>query len=123
PEYSVSPSVPHGIAAGPDNNIWFTDNNAPASIGRIATDGSALTKFTTGLTSTSPWRITAGPDGALWFVDHTSNGGKYGRVTTSGAITEYSGATGIPQDIVAGPDGNPWIAEGANPGKIGRITT
>jgi len=62
-----------------------------------------------------------GPDGALWFTEYAGN--KIGRITTSGAITEYAiptpsaGALGI----TTGPDGALWFAEGAN--QIGRVTT
>lgn len=68
--------------------------------------------------------ITAGPDGALWFTDHTSLDipNQVGRITTSGAITEYRlAACGCtPGGIVTGSDGALWFAEGT---RIGRITT
>jgi streptogramin lyase len=66
--------------------------------------------------------IFPGPDGALWFTENKTN--KIGRITTSGAVTEFtiptanSGAEGI----AAGPDGALWFTENkAN--QIGRITT
>ena len=64
--------------------------------------------------------ITAGPDGALWFTE--SYGNKIGRITTSGAITEYPVPTAGsgPYGITAGPDGALWFAdEGAN--RIGEV--
>ncbi len=57
-----------------------------------------------------PGGITAGPDGALWFTN-TGNGGSIGRITTAGAVTNYTG-TGIsdPVDMIAaGTDGALWF--------------
>ena len=59
-----------------------------------------------------PAGIAAGPDGALWFTEE--NGNRIGRITTAGAITEYT--TGLsagarPAEIVAGPDGRLWFTE------------
>ncbi len=69
----------------------------------------------------SPGAITSGSDGALWF---TEGANKIGRMTTSGAVTEYPipTANSNPSGIAAGPDGALWFAEN-NSGKIGRITT
>jgi streptogramin lyase len=55
--------------------------------------------------------IAAGPDGALWFSELT--GGKLGRITTAGVITEYPAPTPNSDalGIVAGPDGNLWLTE------------
>ena len=68
-------------------------------------------------------RIAVGPDNNLWFTE--LNGSKIGKITTSGAITEYTIVnTGTPQPwgIASGPDGNLWFTEsGGN--KIGKITT
>jgi streptogramin lyase len=70
----------------------------------------------------TPWSIVTGPDGNLWFTEVAGN--KIGRITTSGAVTEYpiptrgAGAVGI----VKGPDGNLWFTETAA-GKIGRMAT
>jgi streptogramin lyase len=63
--------------------------------------------------------ITAGPDGSLWFAD---DAGKIDRITTSGAITEYTLATlnSQPFGVTVGPDEAIWFTELA--GKIGRIS-
>jgi streptogramin lyase len=72
-----------------------------------------------------PTAIVTGPDGNLWFTEFL--GDKIGRLTTGGALTEFSFSTG-PGDtghgalsIAVGPDGNLWFAEyyGNN---ISRIT-
>jgi streptogramin lyase len=105
---------PAGITAGPDGNIWFTEENGNR-IGRI-TPGGAITEF--GLPAGSlPVEITPGPDGALWFTEAGSN--SIGRITTSGAITHRS-VSGAPDGIVAGPDGNIWFTEPAA-NRIGKL--
>ncbi len=68
-----------------------------------------------------PAGIVAGPDGALWFTNNRNN--SIGRITTTGAVTIYSG-TGVdePNGIAAGADGALWFTNfGDN--SIGRITT
>ncbi len=115
-------SGPTGITAGPDGNLWFTENTANR-IGRI-TPAGVVTDFN--LTAGSgPKSITAGPDGNLWFTEF--NGSRIGRITTDGVVSEFS--AGItpgcePEAITAGPDGNLWFTE-ASPtlSGIGRITT
>ena len=63
----------------------------------------------------------AGPDGALWFTNYGNN--SIGRITTSGAVTNYTGpGIGDPDQIVAGPDGALWFTNLDN-NSIGRITT
>jgi virginiamycin B lyase len=67
-----------------------------------------------------PEGITTGPDGALWFTEYA--GGRIGRITTRGEITEFPTITinSNPRSIITGPDGALWFTEeGAK--KIGRI--
>src|SRR5260370_9270065 len=66
-------------------------------------------------------RVRAGADGNLWF---TNRAGKIGRITTSGAITEFSGglnAGSMPFSIASGPDGNLWFADQGTTSAIGMI--
>jgi streptogramin lyase len=70
--------------------------------------------------------ITAGFDGNLWFTDQGGTFGvpdRIGRITPSGAVTEYPLPTPIRDlsGIAAGPDKNLWFTE-AYANKIGRIT-
>ena len=57
----------------------------------------------------------------LWF---TEGGGKIGRITTAGYITEYPVLTSgsNPLGITVGPDGKLWFTENAT-NKIGNVTT
>ena len=60
-------SVPIGIAAGPDGNLWFTED-VGNRIGRITTAG-VVTEFPFRRASSEPVGIAAGPDGNLWFTE------------------------------------------------------
>jgi virginiamycin B lyase len=120
-----STSLPAGITAGPDGNLWFTEGQA---VGRITPSGS-VTEFPVpaGLVAGSPTGIVAGPDGNLWFTEpnagNTQNISHVGRITPSGTITEFPVPTlnSGPIGITAGPDGNLWFTESLVD-KIGRIT-
>lgn len=70
----------------------------------------------------NPAGITTGPDGNLWFVENTGNA--IGKMTTSGAITEYALPNGgsRPWQITTGPDGNLWFTE-QDGNRIGKMTT
>ena len=117
-------SQPTGIAAGPDGNLWFTQQGNSGAIGRI-TPAGVITEFTAGLSANAkPTEITAGPDGNLWFTEQ-GNSGAIGRITPAGVITEFTDGLSVdsePTGIAAGPDGNLWFTEQANPGRIGRIS-
>ena len=106
----------HGIAAGPDGNLWFTEYDGNR-VGRI-TPGGTVTEFSAGITAgAKPHGIAAGPDGNLWFTEGL--GDNVGRITTTGTVTEFPGST-LAGEITAGPDGNMWFTESV--GSIGRIT-
>ena len=64
--------------------------------------------------------VTKGADGNLWFTEPSQ--GKIGRMTPSGAVTEFPLPNGHSASgaITSGPDGNLWFTEGD---RIGRITT
>ena len=115
----TSGSGPFGIAAGPDGNVWFTEDLGN-KIGRITPAGS-ITEYSVPTTGSRPSGIAAGPDGNLWFTE--GKGNKIGRITPAGSITEYLVPTtgSWPSGIAAGPDGNLWFTEDLG-NKIGRIT-
>ncbi len=88
-----------------------------------AAQAAAITDFSAGL-SAAPGAITPGPDGNLWFTEPHA----LGRITTSGAITEFGTAHGLSAgsdlfgDITVGSDGNLWFSDDGTPKAIGRIT-
>ena len=107
-------SQPGDIVTGPDGNLWFTEYFQQSGIGRMTITGAYVHFLFSG-----PASVTVGPDGALWFTSITNN---VGRITTSGAITQFpvppsNGSEGI----VTGPDGNLWITH--NSFVITRLTT
>ena len=126
--------TPEGIVAGPDGALWVAawDAGQKGVILRVTTDGR-IARYPLQSDSSQATGITLGPDGALWFTEKTGN--RIGRITTSGAVTEYALPTSstagqcgqrCPLHIATGPDGALWFTEsqfaagGGN--KIGRIT-
>jgi len=112
----------HGIIAGPDGNLWFTETYTNR-IGKITTTG-VITEYSSGGIR-GPYGITAGPDGNLWFTENYS--GRVGKITTAGVVTEYSNGIRLqgarPAEITVGSDRNVWfIEEGGFGNRIGRIT-
>ena len=98
-EIPTANSGPSGIAQGPDDGLWFTENMAN-KIGSI-TVGGTVTEYRVPTDNSGPSAIAQGPDDALWFTENLA--GKIGRITTDGRITEYviptvnSGPFGIAQ--------------------------
>ncbi len=111
-------SGPDQITAGPDGNLWFTEEN-PHQVARI-TPAGLVTEFSAGI-SAGTAGITTGPDHNLWFTEF--NGPDVALSTPSGAVTEFSlPPASQPANITVGPDGNLWFTDSAT-SKIGRITT
>jgi len=116
---------PEAITAGPDGNIWFTEENR-SKLGFINPTTLAFTEYNlpspNNAMNTVSYGITAGPDKNIWFTEWNQD--KIGFVTPQGKFTEYAlaNAAARPFGIVTGPDGDLWFTEAAG-GMIGRITT
>ena len=110
-------ALPHGVVAGPDDAIWFTERSAN-QIGRLDLSGT-FTEYA--LEGTDPTVIVVGPDGNLWFTEQAGN--RIGRISTAGALVEWelSNPASAPAGIAAGPDGNLWITLRAA-SAIGRLS-
>jgi streptogramin lyase len=107
-----------GITVGSDGAFWIADSTNFGTIWRRTISGDVTDYPLSG----APEFTALGSDGAVWFSQAFSN--QIGRISTSGAITEYplpSGAS-YPLGIVSGPDGSLWFAEFMG-NRIGRITT
>ena len=90
---------------------------------RRISNRSSVETLPTSIDSSGPSGIVAGPDGNLWFTEST--GGRIGRITTAGAVSEFStgpGSDSSPEGIAKGPDGNLWFADQSG-NRIGRTTT
>jgi streptogramin lyase len=116
-------SFPYDIVAGPDGNVWFTENN-PNSIGEFVALGGGAGIGEHPITSSSmpgnnslygALGLTSGPDGQLWFTESqcVEDPCFVGSISTGGTINVYGTPTADvgPQDITAGPDGNLWFTE------------
>ncbi len=124
-----------GIAAGPNNTLWFTisEYQSGIAIGEYNISSGQFTFYTNGLTANAnPYSLAFGPDGNVWFTDTSQTAPAIGVLNIStGTITEYPlqagngnyGTASVPNDIVAGPDGNMWFTDNsqASPG-IGKVT-
>ncbi|MCE7874197.1 hypothetical protein DYH09_28020 [bacterium CPR1] len=97
------------ICAGPDGNMWFTEN-ALAQVGRMDTSGVVINELPCG---PFPTTIVSGPDGRLWLIrDDLAIGGvdAIEAMTTTGTVTTFLlPVDSNPQDICVGPDGNLWV--------------
>ncbi len=126
-------SVPWGIAAGPNNTIWFVEFSSN-KIGRIdlaqltgcaANPGQCLTEWDVPNSGKGPIAIAAGSDGNMWFTENGSK--RIGMITPAGIASDFA-ATRSPSFITAGPSSDPsslWYTEGnSNEGaRVVRITT
>ncbi len=123
-EYPVpsASSHPVDIVAGPDGNLWFTENSAN-QIGKMTPSG-VITEYPIPTSASAPLGITAGPDGNLWFTEAAV--AKIAKITTAGAVTEYTLPPNFqtPSYITAGSDGNLWFTlEGGSDAGVGNVTT
>ena len=111
---------PYGIAAGPDGNLWFTEEFG--GIGRINPATHDIQEFTVSATQNPLLEnITAGPDGDLWFTEGARN--RIGRIdpmagstaAIQASITEFTVPTANTDTsgITVGSDGNLWFTEEA----------
>lgn len=64
-------SGPVGIAAGPDGNLWVTEELG-GKIARVTPAGK-ITEYDVPTPSSNPWNITVGPDRNLWFTESGAN--------------------------------------------------
>jgi streptogramin lyase len=111
-------------AAGADGNIWFANagsNGSAYGIGKISVSGVGtdyLTKFRTK-------DVARGVGGVMWFT--VAGQSKVGFVSTVGTdLTLFGqGISGIPNQIVTGPDGNEYFDElvpGTGQAAVAKIT-
>src|SRR5271157_33010 len=78
----------YAITAGPDGNLWYTDNLSN-KIGKISPSTGNVTQYIIPTDSAYPIGIAPGPDGNLWFTEDLAN--KIGKISpATGSFTEYN---------------------------------
>jgi len=113
--------LPFQIVRGPGKTLWFTTTR----INRITTSG-IIKRFSLPAGDCAKEYLTEGPDKNIWFTDSCSD--KIGKMTPTGALTEYSiplQGNGSPTGITSGPDGNLWftVTGQSSDTRIGKIST
>ena len=111
PTFSLAHGRPTSLAGGPDGALWMTVDGGPGqpdAITRFTADPPARAVATRLPATSDPRSIVAGPDGALWFVE----GGRIGRITTTGALTYRPWAPRPPRSPPA-RSGSLWYAQGS----------
>lgn len=120
-----SEASPWGIVTGPDGNLWFTESSEKGnSIGVMSPEGMMLHQYPIPTPNAGAEGIVVGADSNIWFTEARAN--KIGRITTAGAITEFSipTATANAYYLTAAPDGTVWFAEDqSSANRIGVVKT
>ena len=106
-EIPISPAsggvtiLPYRITAGPDGNLWFTENST-GGIGMVTVTANPasdpITTIpipTTVISDPQPKGIVTGPDGSVWFADAS---GAVGQVTSQKG-NRRSAAPAPPRDV------------------------
>jgi streptogramin lyase len=128
----TSGGAPLAIVAGPNGNLWFTEQlGAPGTggtIGEMTTAGTIVgeTQVNAVTTTVGLDGLAVGPDvtassTALWFTEQST--GVVGKMDpTTHVPTEFQiTGTAHPTAITAGPDGNMYFVDPGN-NAIGQIT-
>jgi len=105
----IQSSGPHGIAVGPDGNLWFGENWSDR-LGRITRKGVITTFPVPNLVGGIPLyvnNVAKGPDGNVWFGNLNSN--QIGHIDPTGSTQQIQAS--ITQ--LALPSGSPgWNSDG-----------
>jgi virginiamycin B lyase len=117
------PCEPGDITQGPpgDSRMWFTEGlgNRVRAINPFASNpASSIQTYDLPSGGSDPSGITASA-GALWFAEFGGN--RIGRLSTTGALTEFPAGSGQPSGITTGSDGALWFTQ-TSANKIGRMT-
>jgi YD repeat-containing protein len=116
-EYALpAGSKPASIIKGPDGNIWYWQNGTK-KFGKMSTAGAVLAEYTPSA-GVESGKMIAGPDGNIWFVDSLVEKHTLNRITTSGAITQFTLPSISPATLTVGPEHSIWYG-GEFPSKIG----
>lgn len=104
--------APSSIVRGPDNNIWYTDNDNTVGMMNACTGATTLYSIPSanGFGYNSPDGITVGPDGNIWFGIYSTH--QIGKVDIkTHQVTMYTDGSNYPMLLTNGADGNLWVSE------------
>ena len=116
------------ITAGPNGNLWFTEQGAIATLNPGTGSITQVTLPTPNGTQV-PFAITTGPDGNIWFVESDSASSAVGVIYTATLngvahteVKEFAAPAGYHLGgITAGPDNNIWVTLSSTSGSAGQI--
>lgn len=95
------------VAAGPDGDIWVTEDNAEV-VDDVDPSTGTMTAYT--LPNCGPEAVLPGPDGNLWIAC----GNSWIRMTPGGSFTQFvvpfNMGSNEPAGFAVGVDGQPWFA-------------
>ena len=122
-------TIYRGIAAGPDGNIWFSDNNGDALVRTMMTGKtkSFALDFTENgqIFGFEPLNPAVGADGKFYVTtdgtDPKNGAGMIGVLSTGGAFKIHDSPSKDDlgnNGLALGPDGDVWFAEKAHIAKI-----
>lgn len=106
---------PNGIVAGPDGNMWVTQNGG---VVRFPTSDPTRTTLFPVADITDPRGIVVGPDGKLW----TGSAANAIQIGTDGRARSFPVTGMSARGIVAGGDGNLYIADFGSQRVVGLTT-
>lgn len=110
PNPGLAGSPPSSIVSGPDGNFWMAYGGAPAPLNILrVTPSGAVTPLNP--PRNDAFTVALGPDQNIWYLGRAV----VGKVTTSGAFTEFplpSGARGS-GNLAFDRDGNAWFPTGS----------
>lgn len=109
---------PEGIVSGPNNSLWFVERQG--YVDSFSTSGVQGVSYTTQCSGCAlggyPKYLAVGSDGNLWYAQTIANSsppwtGAVGKISPDGTIQQdYALSGASTSGIVAGPDGNLWVA-------------
>jgi virginiamycin B lyase len=107
-------AAPVALAAGPNGDMWVSEWFG--KIGEIRMPDGPIREFSIGGPDKDAIGLTMGPDRNLWFV--TRDGGAIGKMTSTGATTEYQPhLMNAGEAIAAAPGGEIWFCGFSDPGR------
>jgi streptogramin lyase len=114
---------PSGITTGPDGNLWAIEEqgvyqgSSPGTLDKVTPNGRHITRYPVPQQPLNPSHLPAfdapGPDGNVWFTEFGADIHRIGKVTPTGAMTEYTlpGPITNSVGITTGADGRMWVTQ------------